>query len=126
MPARSQPPGVATLRAYAAARAGAHGMRATARDIGIRPHGLQYFIDGGKPHAGTLRKLEDWYLLTVEREEGASDGDMALVALGVLVRGLPVHRRDEAVRRSIAFYRELYVSLGTTPPDWLSERESGT
>jgi hypothetical protein len=100
-------------------------MRATARDIGIRPHGLQYFIDGGKPHAGTLRKLEDWYLLTVEREEGASDGEMALVALGVLVRGLPVHRRDEAIRRSVAIYRDLYLSLGTTPPAWLSDPKDG-
>jgi hypothetical protein len=50
---------------------------------------------------------------------------MGLVALGVLVRGLPVHRRDEAIRRSIAFYRDLYLSLGTTPPSWLSEPKNG-
>jgi hypothetical protein len=100
-------------------------MRATARDIGIRAHGLQYFIDGGKPHASTLRKLEDWYLRTVDQEEGAPEGDMALVALGVLIRGLPVHRRDEAVHRSIAFYRDLYTSLGTTPPIWLSDPQDG-
>ena len=124
MAARSQPPGVATLRAFAAARVGADGMRATARVVGIRPSGLQYFIDGGKPHAGTLRKLEDWYLRTVDVED-VSFGDMELVALGVLVRGLPVHRRDEAVRRSLAFYRDLYQSLGTTPPGWLSEPKDG-
>jgi hypothetical protein len=99
-------------------------MRATARDVGIRPSGLQYFIDGGKPHAGTLRKLEDWYLRTVDLEE-AFDGDIALVAVGVLVRGLPVHRRDDAVRRSLAFYRDLYLSLGTTPPHWLSKPIGG-
>ena len=94
-------------------------MRATARDIGVRPSGLQYFIDGGKPHAGTLKKLEDWYLREAEREGPAAAGDVERVALGIMVRGLPVHRRGEAIQRSIAFYRELYLSLGTTPPDWL-------
>ncbi len=99
-------------------------MRATARDVGLRPSGLQYFIDGGKPHAATLRKLEDWYLRNVNRQE-VSDGDMELVAMGILVRGLPVHRRGEAMHRTLAFYRDLYLSLGTTPPSWLSKPIDG-
>lgn len=125
MPARSQPPGVAVLRAFAAARVGEDGMRPTARAIGVRPHGLQYFIDGGKPHAGTLRKLEDWYLRTVEQARDAAPGEMEQVAVGILVRSLPVHRRDEAIRRSIAFYRDLYTSLGTTLPSWVAPPEDG-
>lgn len=123
MPARSQPPGVAALRAFAAARVGTDGMRATARAVGVRPSGLQYFIDGGKPHAGTLRRLEDWYLRNVDEDRDASAGDTERVALGILVRALPVHRRDEAIRRSLEFYRGLYASLGTTPPAWLAPPE---
>jgi hypothetical protein len=125
MAARSQPPGVAALRAFAAARVGTDGMRATARDIGIQPSGLQYFLDGGKPHARTLRTLEDWYFRVADGENGGWDEETALIALGSLVRGLPVHRRAEAVRRSVAFYRELYRSLGTSPPRWLPEPEEG-
>jgi hypothetical protein len=113
-------PGTAVLRSFVAARVAENGMRATARDVGVQPFGLKYFVDGGKPHASTVRKLEDWYLrMTDPLTSTAETEDAALVALGVLVRNLPVHRQDEAIRQSIAFYRELYQALDTDPPAWL-------
>jgi hypothetical protein len=99
-------------------------LRASACAVRVRPSRLQYLGDVGEPHAGTLKKLEDWYLRLVETEGPVAAGDMERVALGVLVRGLPVHRRDEAIQRSLIFC-DLYLSLGTTPPDWVANPDNG-
>lgn len=120
MPSRTEVPGVSVIRAFAAARSATTGVRATARAIGVRQSGLQYFLDGGKPHARTLRKLEDWYLQAAA-EEVQGTGDVELVALQILLRGVPASKRADAIGRTATFYAELYEALGTTQPQWLKE-----
>ena len=116
---RSIPPGIHVLRAFAAASIAADGLRATARKIGVQPYGLQYFVDGGKPQTKTLRKLENWYLGNAPASAQERPDEIALVAVGLLLRDLPAQRQAEALQRSATFYRELYKALGTARPAWL-------
>jgi ADP-ribose pyrophosphatase YjhB (NUDIX family) len=121
MSGRDLPPGLPVLRSFVAAHIGTDGLRETARRIGVRPYGLQYFVEGGNPHARTLRKLENWYAATAPAEGTVTADDQALVALRMLIRDLPANRQPEARRRAAAFFGELYDVLGTDRPAWLAK-----
>lgn len=125
MSGRNQRPGLSVLRAHAASQIAQHGLRATARAIGMRPFGLQYFLDGGTPRSPTLKKLEDWYIHSIASASPREGERIPLVALEILVRDLPPRRRVEGMRRSLSFFKDLYKSLGTDAPDWLQKADPG-
>ena len=119
MSGTSEPPGTSVLRAFAADKIAAEGLRATAREIGVRPYGLQYFVDGGKPRIPTLRKLESWYLRVVDVAGDAPADETASICFDVLLRDLPARHQAEALQRALVFYRELYRHFGAEAPLWL-------
>lgn len=133
MAGRSELPHVDALRAFAAARVAAEGLNRTARDIGVRAYGLRYFLEGGKPHRATLRKLQDWYLRTVAESSDRLGGEAEEVALNILVRDVPAGQRAQALRLSVGLYEQLFDTLGIPRPPWLrrlherrTEPRSGT
>lgn len=121
MPARKETPALGSLRALAAARVAAIGLRATAREIGVRPFGLQGFLEGSKPHTATRRKLQDWHLASGEDHPDVASGESELVALEVLIRGIPEPKRAEALHTTVGFFGRLYDTMNVARPSWLQE-----
>lgn len=115
----SSAPRVSELRAFAAARVDACGLRSVAREVGVEPNGLKYFLAGGEPRSTTRRKYEDWYLrIASTGGEGAQDA-MATIALSALIREVPPERRQDAFRRSVGYYRQMYDEMELPQPRWL-------
>lgn len=115
----SAPVSVEQLRAFAAARVEADGLRSVARAVGVEPNGLKYFLGGGAPRSTTRRKFEDWYLRTTAAMADGPQGPTEATALSVLVREVPAARRQEAFRRAVVFYQQLYDSMELPRPRWL-------
>jgi hypothetical protein len=121
----SAAPTVDQLRAFAGARVEARGLRFVAREVGVEPNGLKYFLAGGVPRSTTRRKYEDWYLrITAATGEG-TQGDTEAIALSVLVRDVPPAGREDAFRRAVAFYQQLYDELELPRPRWLQRLVKG-
>lgn len=112
-------PTVDQLRAFAATRVEACGLRSVAREVGVEPNGLKYFLAGGAPRSTTRRKFEDWYLRTTAATGEGAQGDTEAIALSVLVRDVPPAGREEAFRRAVAFYQQLYDEMELPRPRWL-------
>jgi hypothetical protein len=73
-----------------------HGLRYTARELGMSPTGLRGLIDGTAPYGKTVRKARGWFAGFLQRE-GQLDEAEAL-ALQVLTSALPAERRDEVAK----------------------------
>lgn len=101
---------VARLREAVQARVEATSRRATAREIGLTPRGLELFLSGAKPQAKTLAKLLSWYEAHVALLDGPpiSEAD----AIRVLLRPLPLEARLQAQERITEFLRTLYSEAG--------------
>jgi hypothetical protein len=115
----SRAPLVAELRAFAAARVDACGLRSVARDVGVEPNGLKYFLAGGEPRSTTRRKYEDWYLRQMASSSDTTGDAMQAIALSVLIRDVPPDGRQDAYRRSVVFYQQMYDELELPRPRWL-------
>jgi hypothetical protein len=89
-----------------------------ARASGLSDQGLRYFLDGGEPRAGTLRKLTEWY---VPEAAGAGelDASTAYAALSLLLDGLPEPQRSDTRRVFLDAIRDAYNATGRPVPDWL-------
>lgn len=107
------------LRDLLAARVDAHSIRSVAREVGLPPNGLKYFLDGGTPRSGTRRKLEAWYLLEVVRPTASLECEEGRAALEILLRVLPPARRDIAKSRMLALLVSLCEEAGSPCPEWL-------
>jgi hypothetical protein len=73
-----------------------HGLRYTARELGMSPTGLRGLIDGTAPYGKTVRKARGWFAGFLQRE-GQLDEAEAL-ALQVLTSALPMERREEVAK----------------------------
>ncbi|HEV2150519.1 MAG TPA: hypothetical protein VGR37_24175 [Longimicrobiaceae bacterium] len=116
------------LRSVIAARMAAQSLRAVAREVGMSPSGLQKFVDGSIPYLSTRRKLERWFVREAARGEGEMDGGVALAAVSVLVRDLPLARRPRAVRQLVAELKAAYGAEEEPRPSWLDDlaRDTGS
>lgn len=105
-------PGVSVVRLREAVQAQveATSRRATAREIGLTPRGLELFLSGAKPQTKTLARLLSWY----EQHVAAADGPpiSEADAIRVLLRPLPHHCRQNARERVCALLAELYSEAG--------------
>lgn len=97
----------------------ADSIRGVAREVGLPPNGLKYFLEGGVPRQATRRKLEAWFVRRAARG-AASDSDAGRAALSILVRCLPPAHRGAAQDRVAALIRELCEQAGSPAPAWLS------
>jgi hypothetical protein len=105
---------VARLRAAVQARVEATSRRATAREIGLTPRGLELFIAGAKPQAKTVAKLLAWYEQYVAAADGPpiSEAD----AIRVLLRPIPRELRQQARERITELLGQLYSEIGAELP----------
>lgn len=119
-------PGISVprLRDAVQLRVEATSRRATAREIGVTPRGLELFLSGAKPQAKTLSKLIEWYAAHVAPESGPpiSEAD----AVRVLLRPIPQEVREQAharlVRLLVTLYEESQVMLPAGLCDILAEK----
>lgn len=109
-------PGVSVVRLRDAvqARVEATSRRATAREIGLTPRGLELFLGGAKPQSKTLAKLLAWYEQHIAEADGPpiSGAD----AIRVLLRPLPPEVRLQAQERITEFLGSLYSEAGVELP----------
>lgn len=112
-------PFLARIREAIAARVHDSSLRQAARDLGVTPTGLQYFLDGGAPQGRTRRKFEAWYL---ENQAGL-DPDLQIelegIALAILTRGLPPGQRLSAAEGTLASLSAAYLDAGLPVPPWI-------
>jgi hypothetical protein len=86
------------LREAARAYAEATSQRQAARAIGLSGTGFRAFLNGSEPHAGTLRKLNEWYVQNQASDDGEVSSAAAAAALSLLVAHLPPGERKDAVQ----------------------------
>lgn len=103
--------GVATLRQAAKRRADQTSIRSTATEIGMSYTGLRGFLNGGKPHPETLRRLVAWYARHRDRSASAVRREDINAALALLTHyieqaGTPalLRERVDQVMRSLTPY----------------------
>ena len=106
------------LRAAAADRVEATSLRGVAREIGISPPGLSYFLEGTSPHTRTLEKIRAWH----HRQVGpnGTSAVTACTALFQLVAHLPHDERGAAIRMILTIVAALHRNRGTQGPPWLA------
>jgi hypothetical protein len=114
-------PFLARVRDLLAGRVRDSSLRQAAREVGVTPTGLQYFLDGGDPQDRTRRKLEGWYLWNEAGLELSGAEELEAIALAVLVRGLPPHERNAAVAGALGYFERAYRDAGIPVPGWISE-----
>ena len=105
---------VVRLREAVQAQVEATSRRATAREIGLTPRGLELFLSGAKPQTKTLAKLLSWYEQHVASADGPpiSEAD----AIRVLLRPLPLEARLQARQRMSELLHTLYLEAGVELP----------
>ncbi|HEV2148072.1 MAG TPA: hypothetical protein VGR37_11770 [Longimicrobiaceae bacterium] len=112
---------VETLRNAAAKARKAHGLRATAREIGMSGPGLQAFLDGTDPQPTTVARLTAWYLRTAAERGDVVTGPTARAAVALLVDFLPPKERAEALREIRRVLERQAKAAGVPVPDWVEE-----
>jgi hypothetical protein len=111
---------LARLREAVAARAEATSLRRVAREIGVSPSGLHYFLRGGSPYSPTRHKLERWYVREAPAPyEGLSAGAVRAL-LSAMVQDLPPSARRPAMDAILAATAAAYRARGVVPPGWLT------
>ncbi len=117
---------LARVRDLLEQRVGAGSIRSVAREVGLPPNGLKYFLDGGEPRTATVRKLEVWYIREAARRAGQPDDDAGRAALAILARYVPPTHRPAARDRLGELLQDLCAAAGVPVPSWLSEPDSQT
>jgi len=107
------------LRETVALRVQATSLRAVARQVGMSPSGLEKFLSGGTPYSRSRQKLQDWWEREGSRPRSEVSTEGIEVAVGALVRDLPVEFRAEAVQRLIRALRDVYHEQDAAFPPWL-------
>lgn len=106
------------LRELLAARVGASSIRSVAKEVGLPPNGLSYFLEGGSPRTATVRKLEAWYVREAARTEGQPSPESGRAALEILSRYVPPGSRKEARVRMTTLLDELCREADVPSPEW--------
>jgi hypothetical protein len=117
---------VDTLREAARSYVDATSLRHAARDIGMSPTGLRGFIDGADPYVKTARKLTEWYVREIQRRHGDLTGETASAAVSLLVKHLPLSRRDSAAAEVLDLLERQCRDAGSNSPPWLAELRTGS
>ena len=107
------------LRETVKLRVQATSLRTVARQVGMSPSGLQKFLAGGTPYAGSRQKLQDWWERQGSRPRPEVSSQGIEVAVGALVRDLPPEFRTEAIERLIRTLRDVYDEQHAEHPPWL-------
>jgi hypothetical protein len=107
------------LRETVRLRVEATSLRAVARQVGMSPSGLEKFLAGGTPYAGSRQKLQDWWEREGSRPRPEVSAQGIEVAVGALVRDLPPEFRAEAIERLIRALRDVYDEQHAEHPVWL-------
>lgn len=107
------------LRDLLASRVEAGSIRSVAREVGLPPNGLDYFLKGGEPRAANRRKLEQWYVREAAHGTDGVDGEAGEAALEILLRVLPPAYRKEGRERVLMVLKELCGEGRIKPPSWL-------
>jgi hypothetical protein len=75
--------------------------------MGLSSRGLWKFLEGSRPHPGTIEKLETWFR---SRGYGEPRERISIVAaLGVLLDRVRPAEREEALQEALAFFEGLYA-----------------
>lgn len=106
------------LRELLGARVEASSIRSVAKEVGLPPNGLSYFLEGGSPRTATVRKLEAWYVRDAARTEGQTADEAGRAALTLLVRYVPPGARKGARARMIALLDALCREADVPTPAW--------
>ncbi|HEX8322136.1 hypothetical protein [Longimicrobium sp.] len=107
------------LREAARAYAEATSQRQAARAIGLSGTGFRAFLSGSEPHAGTLRKLNEWYVQRQASDDGEVSSEGAAGALSLLVAHLPPGERNGAVQHLLGVVETL-GGQRTRLPRWIA------
>ena len=95
-------------------------LRQVAAEVGMEHSGLNKLLkQDQRPRPSTVRKLTEWYLKLAAAGELAVQQDVGNAALAVLVRHLPVHRRESAIRQIVELLQTVTAREGVPAPDWL-------
>jgi hypothetical protein len=110
---------VDSIRREAERARDAASLRAVAREIGITPMGLRYFLlSQGKQQARTVRKLNEWYVRRMATRPPEGE-DEARAALTVLAGYYPQALRFRALTRFLDSMEREFRDSGMEPPPWL-------
>jgi hypothetical protein len=111
------------IRAYAREQVARTSLRKVAVRAGVKVGATKKFVDGSEPYERNARLWKRWYAR--ELREGVTDdalpGEDALIALELLLLGLTDEERAAAIPRAAALIRDLFQSLGRTPPQWTTD-----
>ncbi len=99
-------------------------LRSVAREIGITPMGLHYFLLGqGKQQASTVRKLNEWYVRRMATRPPEGE-DEARAALTILAAYYPQAQRLRALNRVLDSMEREFRDSGMETPAWLPRLRS--
>ena len=111
------------VRAYAREQVARTSLRKVAVRAGVKVGATKKFVDGSEPYERNARLWKRWYAR--EMREGAADdalpGEDALITLELLLLGLTDEERAAAIPRAATLIRDLFQSLGRTPPQWTTD-----
>lgn len=95
-------------------------LRAVAREVGITPMGLRFFLlDQGRQQARTVRKLNEWYVRRMATRPPEGE-DEARAALTILAGYYPQAQRFRVLSRFIDSMEDEFRASGMTPPPWIA------
>lgn len=96
-------------------------LRQVAREIGITPMGLRYFLLGqGKQQARTTRKLNEWYVRRMATRPPEGE-DEARAALTILAGFYPQTERFRVLNGFLDSMEREFRDSGVEPPAWLAK-----
>ena len=112
---------VEAIRREAELARDAASLRSVAREIGVTPMGLRYFLlNQGKLQARTVRKLNEWYVRRMATRPPEGE-DEARAALTILAGYYPQARRFRVLSRFLDSMEREFRDSGMEPPAWLEK-----
>jgi hypothetical protein len=96
-------------------------LRSVAREVGITPMGLRYFLlNQGKQQARTVRKLNEWYVRRMATRPPEGE-DEARAALTILAGFYPQAERFRVLGGFLDSMEREFRDSGIEPPAWLAK-----
>ena len=95
-------------------------LRRVAREIGITPMGLRYFLlKQGEQQARTIRKLNEWYVRRMATRPPEGE-DEARAALTILAGFYPQAERFRVLNGFLDSMEREFRDSGMEAPEWLA------
>lgn len=112
-------PPVERLRESVRSAVSARKLGPVAREIGLTPMAVKYFLNGGEPRPSTRRKLEGWWVGEMGKRADELGGEAEAAAVAILLRDLPPGHRTAGAAGTVEYLEALYRAAGSVPPPWL-------